>query len=172
MADEATTTEALEATTAETDTDLDQLDIERAKAAIAKRNQENKSLRSRLKELEARDAKLAEIENASKTELERLAEQLAAAQTDAQEARLQVARSRVVAEKGLPADLAEFLTGSTPEELEQQADKLAALIPSPGEGTSTLRHTERLRTATNSNEKMALNGDPLEESLKRKLGIT
>jgi chromosome segregation ATPase len=170
MADEATTTEALEADAVDIDAG-DTLDVDRAKAAIAKKNQENKSLRARLKELEARDAKLAEIENASKTELERLQERLASAESEALEARLQAAKAKVVAEKGLGADLAEFITGSSAEEIEAQAERLASLLSSLGDKPSGLNPVERLRTATNSNDKMALNGDPLEQSLKSKLGI-
>lgn len=84
---------------------------------------------TRAKENTAAAKRLAEIEEASKTEAERQADRLA--QLQAENARLQAEalRSQVAASKGVPADL---LAGSTEEELNAAADRLLEF-----RGTST-----------------------------------
>lgn len=72
-------------------------------------------------ELRARAAKLSEIEEANKTEAEKNAERLAAAEAKAAELEYRALRSEVAASKGVPSNL---LTGSTREELESSADAL------------------------------------------------
>ncbi len=76
---------------------------------------------TRAKENTAAAKRLAEIEEASKTESERQADRLA--QLQAENARLQAEalRSQVAASKGVPADM---LAGSTEEELNAAADRL------------------------------------------------
>lgn len=74
-------------------------------------------------ELKAKAAKLAEFEESQKSEAEKVAERLAAAEKRAAELESQVARAEVAAAKGVPAEL---LTGSTREELEASADALIA----------------------------------------------
>lgn len=59
--------------------------------------------------------------DASKSELQKLAERLAAAEKRLQEAEVKALRAEVAAAKGVPADL---LHGSTKEELEAYADRL------------------------------------------------
>lgn len=78
-------------------------------------------------ELKAKAAKLTEFEESQKSEAEKAAERLAAAEKRAAELESQVARAEVAAAKGVPAEL---LTGSTREELEAAAD---ALIKFKGE---------------------------------------
>jgi hypothetical protein len=73
--------------------------------------------------LKASAAKLAEIEAANKTESEKVAERLAAAEKRAVELEAKAARAGVAAAKGVPAAL---LSGSTQEELEASADALIA----------------------------------------------
>lgn len=65
--------------------------------------------------------RLAEIEEASKSEAERAAERLAAAEKRAADLEAKATRAEVAADKGVPANL---LTGSTREELEAAADAL------------------------------------------------
>jgi hypothetical protein len=72
--------------------------------------------------------KWQEYEASLKPEHERLAEQLAAAKTEAESARVTLARYEVASEKGIPADAIKLLNGSTREELEEAADALLALI--------------------------------------------
>ena len=76
---------------------------------------------SRAKENKGAADKLAEIEEANKTEAERQADRLA--QLQAENARLQAEalRAQVAATKGVPADL---LAGTTEDELNAAADRL------------------------------------------------
>ena len=78
---------------------------------------------SRAKENKGAADKLAEIEEANKTEAERQADRLA--QLQAENARLQAdaLRAQVAAAKGVPADL---LAGTTEDELNAAADRLLA----------------------------------------------
>lgn len=105
--------------------------------------------------------RLAEIEEAQKTEAQKAQERLEAAEKRAAELELKAIRAEVAASKGVPVNL---LSGSTQEELEASADALLAFrgeqepqrLIVPGEGRSP---------------DQALNGDPLLDSLKAKLGI-
>ena len=65
--------------------------------------------------------RLAEIEEAQKTEAQKLADRLAQAEAKAQAAELKALRSDIAQAKGVPAVL---LTGSTEEELNASADML------------------------------------------------
>jgi hypothetical protein len=76
-------------------------------------------------------AKLAAIEDAAKSEAERLAEQAAQAEQRAAQAEIALARLRVAAAKGLPADLAERLVGTSEDELAEDADRLLTLVKPP-----------------------------------------
>lgn len=94
-------------------------------------------------EIRAKAARLDELEEQNKTEAQRAAERLAAAEKRAAELELKATRAEVAAAKGVPADL---LTGSTAEELEASADALikfkeaaasrAHVAPHEGRGTS------------------------------------
>jgi hypothetical protein len=74
-------------------------------------------------ELKARAAKLAEIEEANKTEAEKAQARAEAAEKRAAELEAKALRAEVAAAKGVPVAL---LTGSTQEELEAAADALIA----------------------------------------------
>lgn len=67
--------------------------------------------------------RLAEIEEAQKTEAQKAQERLDAAEKRAVELELKAARAEVAAAKGVPVEL---LSGSTREELEAAADALIA----------------------------------------------
>lgn len=76
-------------------------------------------------------AKLDQIEKANLSELEKA--QLAAkeAQDELAEITRQNLRNSVALAKGVPADLAEFLTGDTEDELNTKADTLLARLNAP-----------------------------------------
>lgn len=65
--------------------------------------------------------RLAEIEEANKTDAEKIAARVEAAEKRAAELELRATRAEVAAAKGVPADL---LSGSTQDELEASADAL------------------------------------------------
>lgn len=74
-------------------------------------------------DIKAQAAKLAEIEEAQKTEAQKTQERLEAAEKRADELELKATRATVAAAKGVPAEL---LSGSTQAELEASADALIA----------------------------------------------
>ena len=105
--------------------------------------------------------RLALLEEANKTEAEKNAERLAAAEKRAAELETKALRAEVANAKGVPAAL---LTGSTQEELEAAAD---ALIAFRGE-TATGPYVP---AEGKSPQALALNGDGIEQALRQKLGI-
>lgn len=98
-------------------------DEARAKAKIAKQNQENRALRERLKAAEAAEKRLAEIDDANKSETDKLREQIASLTAERDTAVVAELRARVAQSKGVPAEL---LTGTTADELEASANALLA----------------------------------------------
>ncbi len=82
-----------------------------------------------LDELKAAHAKLKEYEDRDKTEAQRTAERLAAAEQTAADATARLLRLEVGAEKGLTPAQARRLVGTTREELEADADELLASFP-------------------------------------------
>lgn len=109
-------------------------------------------------------AKLKAIEDANLSELDK-------AKREAEESRTALAnvtrenlRNSVALTKGLPADLAQFLTGDTADALTAQADTLLARLNTPTTPKPDLSQGAR-------GNALALNSDGLEEALKSKLGI-
>lgn len=91
------------------------------------------------------EQRLAELENASKTELERAQEAARTWQQRAESAELQVLRLTVAARKGLTAGQAKRLQGTTEEELEQDADELLAMVQDSAPTTPDRAPRPRLR---------------------------
>jgi len=73
-------------------------------------------------------ARLQELEDAQKSEQEKLAEKLTVTEKRAVEAELRAARLEVATSKGLPMASVKFLTGNTPDELAASADELLGLL--------------------------------------------
>lgn len=121
-------------------------DEERAKAKIAKANSEAAGLRKRLKELEEKSARLDQIEEAGKTETEKLNAQVAQLTQELSQAQTERLRLEVATSKGLTAAQAKRLVGATQEELEADADELLSTFkpaetptpPAPGKPTEAL----------------------------------
>ena len=114
----------------------------------------NAELAARLKEFE--DSKLSELERAKK-EAEESAAELA-------KLRHENTRSKVALDKGIPADLVEFLTGDTEGDIAAKADLLLARLNTPG--TPKPDPSQGAKGGAT-----ALNGDPLLDTLKNKLGL-
>jgi len=136
--------------------DSEEFDPKRAMAKIRKQNQENKSLRDRTKELEA---KLREYEDANKSEAEKVTERLTAAEKAANESGLTALRFEVALEKGLTKAQAKRLIGSTKEELEADAEELLETF---GKRRLTKQPNENLRGGSEP-------AKPVEETDPRKL---
>jgi len=89
-------------------------------------------------------ARLQELEDAQKSEQEKLTEKLSVTEKRAAEAELRAARLEVATEKGLPSSAVKFLTGDTAEELAASADELLGLLKKDEPGPSG-RPKERLK---------------------------
>jgi DNA-directed RNA polymerase specialized sigma54-like protein len=81
--------------------------------------------RARIKELEPLAVKAQQLEEQSKTELERLSERATAAETKAAEAELQMMKLEIAAAKGLEPARIKYMSGTTKEELESSAIEIA-----------------------------------------------
>ncbi len=99
--------------------------------------------------------RLAEIEDANKTETQKLADAKAAADKAAAQAQAELARLRVAMRKGLTEAQAKRLVGETEEELEADADELLASFgqqKAAGNGGEPTRPKERLRSGAAPDE--------------------
>lgn len=86
----------------------------------------------RAKENTAAAKRLAELEDAQKSEQERLAERLQTAEQAAMQAKAEAARYRIAARHGITEDDAQlFLTGTDEETLARQAEAFAARVSKP-----------------------------------------
>lgn len=81
--------------------------------------------------------RLAELEDASKSDVERATAAATAAEKRAEAAELKASRYEVALDKGVPAKLMKFLTGSSVEEIEASADELLEAVGAkPGDAGS------------------------------------
>lgn len=92
-------------------------------AILAEDRRKNAARFADYDELRTKAKAFDDAEEASKSELQKLQDQLAAAQRDAQTATLGALRANVAQSKGVPADL---LSGSSEEDLIASADRLIA----------------------------------------------
>jgi len=127
---------------------------EEFEARLARRLERERSKFSDYDDLKTRAAKLDEIEQANKTELEREREQREALARENESLKLGKLRSDIAAEKGVPAAL---LSGSTKEEIEAAADALIEFRaeatkprspkpdPSQGRGDNNTQSSDWLR---------------------------
>lgn len=116
-------------------TEMEPFDADRAKAKIAKANSEANNLRKRLKELEPLAQKARELEEAGRSDLERLTADRDTLKTRAESAEVGLAKYNAALEaapdgatKKLIAAVAKRVTGSSPEELAADAAELYELL--------------------------------------------
>lgn len=88
---------------------------------------------------EAQEAKARaqEYEDRDKSELEKLTGKLSKAEQAKADAEARLLRFEIAAEKQIPADALDLLTGTTREELEAKAEKLLELVKSRNESEKT-----------------------------------
>lgn len=99
-------------------------DLAKMQAALRKANNEAAGAR----------AKLKEIEDATKTDVEKLSERASSAEARASSAETQLLKLQVGAEKGLTVKQAGRLAGTTREELEADADEMLVDFPPAANG--------------------------------------
>lgn len=103
----------------------------KVKAKIDKANREAAQLRQRVKDLEPQAAELKKLRDGEKSELTRAQEALAEREKEVQRLTIGQLRRDAALSAGLAADMVEFLSGTTQEEIEEQAKKLAKHIAKP-----------------------------------------
>jgi hypothetical protein len=168
MADDATTSTTTEPTEPQAQTQGEPADEplgEGGKKALqAERTRANELER----QLNAATAKLGEIERANESALERAQREAREAQEAAATATREALRFRIAAKHAISDEDADvFLTGGDEQTLKRQAERLVALrqaAAAPG--------TPRPDPSQGASTPPALNGDGLEQALRRKLGIT
>ena len=107
-------------------------DADRAKRAIANLRDSEKALKAKLAELAPKAQELDTLKESQKTELQRLTDQLTAERTAREALEASSLRLSVAMAKGVPAELANRLQGTTQAEIEADADALLAVFtPNP-----------------------------------------
>lgn len=147
----------------------EEFDKDRAQAKITKANNEAKSLRKRLKDLEPQLEELARLKEEGKSDKDKLEERATGAEGRASKAEHEAARLRVALKKGLTEVQAKRLIGENEEELEADADELLASFKDEDEGPEPKRRPrERLRPgASPSSEPEETDPRKLAESIPR-----
>ena len=149
---------AAEAATAEETTDW------REKARLwEKRSKEN---HARLQELEPLAKKAQELEDAAKSDLEKLTEKFNEANARAAALEGEKNRLAVIAKHGIPEEFQDLVQGSDAESLSASAEKVRALIEK-----TNVQKPGYVVPAEGGAPALALNGDGIESALKNALGI-
>lgn len=99
-------------------------DFEKMKAALAKANEEAKNYRLAAKAKDDELSKLKSDQDSSKSEMDKIQEQIAGLTQRAEKAEREALVAKVAQAKEIPAALAGRLAGATQEELEADADAL------------------------------------------------
>ena len=106
----------------------------------------------------AAEQRLAELENANKTEAQKLADDLTDARKQAATATEQLLRYEVAAELEVPPKLVRFLTGATRDEVEESARALLEAIP-PGGAAPPRAPAEATTPVANGNKSAPADGN-------------
>lgn len=105
--------------------------------------------------------RVQEMEDASKSDIEKAQAAVVAAEKRAENAEAKAARFEVALEKKVPSNLMKFLTGSTPEEIAASADELLeAITPADTGGTPTGKPKEALRAGAAGADEEPVEMDP------------
>lgn len=158
---------AAEVTPEETAAETEPFDAERAAAKIKKANDEAKSLRGRLRELEPIAQEAERLREAQKTEAQKLADRAEAAERRAQDNESALNRYRVALKHGLAeSDIEDLNWSGSDEDIEARVKRFVER-QSPAAGRPRADADQGARTSA-----LPLNGDPIEAALKSRLGIT
>lgn len=121
-----------------------------AQDLIRSLRQEAASYRTKYQEAKPLAEKAKELEDAGKTELQRITEELTQYRTRATQLEAENLRSQVAAAKGLTPAQAKRLAGTTEEELMADADELITTFGATSETRPPIgRPTENLRGGSN-----------------------
>lgn len=121
-----------------------------ARDAISKANREAANYRTQVSELRPKAEQFTALEEASKSEAQRLAEAAQTAQRDAETARAEATRYKAAATYGIGADHFDLLGSGSEDEITARAEKIASLVAAQAAATQTVtppatRPVEQLR---------------------------
>lgn len=112
----------------------DDLSPEALRKALEKARKEAAGYRTKVRELEPLASKAKELEDAGRTELEKLTTRAEQAERNATEADARALRLEVAFEKGLTPAQAKRLVGDSREDLEADADEILRDFPVKSDG--------------------------------------
>jgi len=112
----------------------DELSPEALRKALEKARKEAAGYRTKVRELEPLASKAKELEDAGRTELEKLTARAEAAERNATDNQARAMRLEVAFEKGLTPAQAKRLVGSTRDELEADAEEILRDFPVKTDG--------------------------------------
>lgn len=159
------TTGTTNATAVPTETTEAPTDLSGLKKALDAERKLRRDLDKRVKELSPYEQRVKDAEEANKSELQRLNEALSAEKAARTAAEMNNLRHEVAATKGISSGLAFLLAGSTKEEIEASAEKLAIELGKAQTPSVPGRPQERMSDGTPSSS--SLDGeDPLVLSRK------
>jgi hypothetical protein len=122
------------------------LSAEQLRAALDEARRDAAKHRTRNKELEPLAKKAQELEDAQKSEQQRLTDQLAAAQKERADAQADALRMRVAVKHGVRHDDLDLLGSGSEEEIDARAQRLVAYYPKTATGQPTPgRPVEQMR---------------------------
>src|SRR5690606_34590253 len=132
-----------------------------AKKELEKARKEAAGYRTKLREAEPFVKKAQELEEASKTDLEKLQARISELESANGDLTTYKLRREVADAKGVPAAWVNRLKGSTLEEMEADADELVALIPEPKKDDPiTVKPREALPRGGGDPEDIPVDTDP------------
>lgn len=146
----STSTETASATDTATDGYPDGLG-DKGKRALDAERAARRDAEARIKELEPAAARLKEIEDEAKSDLERITEDRDGHKARADQAETELARLKAALKHGLTEDDLDLLGAGTPDEIEARAERLAKRIDEQGKGrrpNAALGRTEETPAAT------------------------
>lgn len=127
-----------------------------ARDAITKAIKEAANYRTQVAEMKPRADQFASLEEASKSEAQRLSEAAETAKRDADTARAEAVRYKAAATHGISVDHFDLLGSGTEEEVSARAEKIAALISAqaqiPPAAAPKARPVEQLRPGATPGE--------------------
>lgn len=122
-------------------------------------------------DLKAKAEKFEQVEAEKLTETQRLQAQLDDLTGKATKAERERARLQVIADKGIPAEYHALVHGTTDEELSASAEVARKLIDKAAAAEQKPGVSYRVNLDGDGSNELALNGDGIEDALKKKLGI-
>ena len=134
---------------------------------VAKLRRENAKYRNEAKAGREAAQRLAEIEEAKKTDEEKVAERIQAAERRAAELEAKANRGEVAGTTGVPLEILAGPEDSSVEALQEFAEKVIEYA-----GRSNAPRVPKIDPNQGRNSSVALNGDGLEQALRNKLGIS